>query len=178
MYRLQSNGLLICYCSQCPVLNVNIHTNVTETTRVACKARVGETHSHPPISKLVIELHLFRWACQLWVFQNLKSEPQKVVKAVAPSWPQLSKYMPSLLPKVLHSFSGILKKPMQEKNEIVNCFETYCNEEQLNKFKQLLQSQQPYWPLCHPTNSGKYCFLLCRLLNLYKFIHLFIVVQL
>ena len=160
-------GLLLCYCSQCLVLNVNTRTNVIETERVTCKARVGETHSHPAISKLVIELHLFRWACQLRFIQNLKSEPQKVVKAVAPSWPQLSKYMPSFMSKVINCLyslrSAILKKYsdakiMKQKTEIAYWFATYCNEEQLNRFKQLLQSQKPYWPPCHPTKFGKYCF--------------------
>ena len=159
MYKIHQT-IVICYCTK-DLLTVNTHTNGIETKQFCCKAKVGKAHSHLAMSKHTIELHLFRWACQLQFIKNLESKPQKVVEAVAPSWPQLSKYMPSLIPKIGKTLSLLksrtLQKTKDQKTKIVYWFQTYCNEEQLNKFKQFLQSQQPYWPLCHPITSGKYC---------------------
>ena len=157
MYGL--NRKLHLHCNQNYVQKITHNEPGTRSEEVTCSAKVGKAHNHPATPKWVIELHLFRWACQLRFIQSSES-PKKVIEALAPSWPQFSKFTKLFLDKIAQ-FLYDLKYCLRKSNKrqlVLNLFQKYCNEEQLNKFKQLLQSQQPYWPpSLHPTNSGKYC---------------------
>ena len=148
-------------CKRNHVLEIT-HTEAgTGFEKVTCSAKVGEPHNHPAIPKWVIELHLFRWACRLRLIQS--ECPKEVVESLAPSWSKFCKFTKSFLDKLVSSLIQFYKTFLTKRSKIPSIrvlylFKTYCNEEQLDKFKQLLQSQQPYWPpSLHPSYSGKYC---------------------
>ena len=116
----------------------------------SCRARLGKAHNHPAVPKYVIELHLFRWACLLRIIGGPES-PKEVVEALAPHWPQLSEHIQLEKPRIVSWISSC-----EMRQEIAN-FETRWNKKKLREFKQLLQSEQPYWSPLHPILTGTKC---------------------
>ncbi len=158
-YRKGNNSFYTCYdytlSSQIPQTNGS-----SSHLSSKCRAKLGETHCHPALQLTVLEFLMFRWACQLRVVHHCWNQEscKEVVKALSPSWPQLSKQINKIKTKALLQPLQTIKGWAREKNKRIQIFETSCDQEQFNKFMGIIQFLKSGGTLPIPMKNGMLSF--------------------